>query len=208
MHEAQKAYHYGFNEHKALQALTTVPAESLRLGHRIGSIDVGKDADIVIWERHPLRLGARPKHVFIDGAEMDFKKSWTKSITEQELALEELMAAEKTKEFEHDEERHYLPPFSENTMHLEDHGLDNPSSFQDACSQNVDSFVLRNVSQIYMNATQTLNSNEVGQGLYIVVKQGQVACIGVDCDRDHVEWPVSSPVFEMGGAVVIPVRLY
>lgn len=36
MHEAQKAYHYGFNEHKALQSVTSVPANSLKLGHRIG----------------------------------------------------------------------------------------------------------------------------------------------------------------------------
>lgn len=207
MHESQKAYHYGFDEHKALQALTSVPAESLRLGHRIGSIEIGKDADIVIWERHPLRLGARPKHVFIDGAEMDFKKSWTKTITEQELALEKLMQAETTKDFDTEEERHYLPPFSENTMRLEDHGLDNPSSFHEACEEGVDSFVLRNISQIYLNASTTLDAKEEGQSLYIVVKQGLVACIGTDCDRDHIEWPVSSPVFEMGGSVIIPVSV-
>jgi hypothetical protein len=205
MHEAQKAYHYGYNEHKALQALTTVPANSLKIGHRIGSIDIGKDADIVIWERHPLRLGARPKHVIIDGAELDFQKSWTKSVTEQDLVLKKVMEAEMTKEFDTDEERHYLPPFSENSMHLEDHGLDNPNSFHDACSQGVDSFVLRNISQIYMNSSNTLDANALGQGLYMVVKGGQVSCIGTDCDRDHIEWPISSPVFEMGGAVIIPV---
>lgn len=208
VHEAQKAYHYGFNEHKALQALTSVPANSLKLGHRIGSIAVGKDADIVVWERHPLRLGARPKHVIIDGAEMDFKKSWTKTVTEQDLALKEVMEAETMKEFNSDEERHYLPPFSDRTMRLEDHGLDNPSSFNAACSQGVESFVLRNISQIYMNASNTLDANVLGQGLYMIVKEGQVTCIGIDCDRDHVEWPVSSPVFEMGGAVVIPVSTY
>ncbi|CAO3651530.1 unnamed protein product [Mucor fragilis] len=204
MHEAQKAYHYGFDEHKALQALTTVPANSLKLGHRIGSIEVGKDADIVIWERHPLRLGARPKHVIIDGEQLDFKKSWGKSVTEQDTVLKQVMAAEVTKEASTEEERHYLPPFSPNSMHLEDHGLDNPESFNDACASGVDSFVLRNISEIYMNASQTLSASELGQGLYIVVKEGQVSCIGIDCSRDHVEWPNSSPVFEMGGAVIIP----
>ncbi|KAK4514180.1 uncharacterized protein ATC70_001767 [Mucor velutinosus] len=204
MHEAQKAYHYGFDQHKALQALTTVPADSLKLGHRIGSIEVGKDADIVIWERHPLRLGARPKHVIIDGEQLDFKKSWGKSVTEQDTVLKQMMAAESTKKASTEKERHYLPPFSPNVMHLEDHGLDNPESFNDACTSGVDSFVLRNISEIYMNASQTLSASELGQGLYIVVKEGQVACIGIDCDRDHVEWPNSSPVFEMGGAIVIP----
>jgi hypothetical protein len=138
---------------------------------------------------------------------MDFKKSWTKTVTEQEAFLqndqddlvdETILSSE--------QERHYLPPFSGNTMHLEDHGLNNPSSFRDACTSGVDSFVLRNVSQIYLNASQSLNANELGQGLYVVVKKGEIACLGVDCNRDHVEWPISSPVFEMGGAVVIPVR--
>jgi imidazolonepropionase-like amidohydrolase len=36
VHEAQKAFHYGFDEHKALQALTSVPAKSLKLDHRVG----------------------------------------------------------------------------------------------------------------------------------------------------------------------------
>lgn len=209
VHEAQKAYHYGFNEHKALQALTSVPANSLKLGHRIGSIAVGKDADLVIWERHPLRLGARPRHVIIDGAEMDFKKSWTSTVTDQDLVLEKIMQAESMKQLDTEEERHYLPPFSENTMHLEDHGLDNPSSFQDACAQGVDSFVLRNISQIYMNASDALDASMLGQGLYMIVKEGEITCIGAaeECDRDHVSWPVSSPVFEMGGAVIIPVSV-
>lgn len=159
------------------------------MDHRIGSISVGKDADIVIWERHPLRLGARPTHVFIDGAELDFKSSWTKSVVEPSSLKKE--------------DHHELPPFSENTMRLEDHGLDNPSSFQDACHQGVDSFVLRNISQIYMNATTTLYAQE-NQGLYMVVHQGQISCLGLACDRDRIDWPVSSPVFNMGGAVVLP----
>lgn len=36
MHEAQKAFHYGFDEHKALASLTSVPANALGLGHRLG----------------------------------------------------------------------------------------------------------------------------------------------------------------------------
>ncbi|KAI9354046.1 hypothetical protein BD770DRAFT_325324 [Pilaira anomala] len=184
MHEAQKAYHYGFDEHKSLQSLTTVPAKSLNLDHRIGSIEIGKDADIVIWERHPLRLGARPKHVFIDGAELNFHLPWSKSITEQEQEQHVF----DTSDLIHlnEQERHYLPPFSDNTMH-------------------VDSFVLKNISQIYMNSTDAMDMKDTdGRGLYIVVKEGIIACIGLVCDRDHIEWPVSSPVFEMGGAVVIP----
>lgn len=137
---------------------------------------------------------------------MDFKKSWTKTVTEQEQLLLQNENDPDETILSNEEERHYLPPFSQDTMHLEDHGLDNPASFRDACAGNVDSFVLRNISQIYLNASQTLNAKSLGQNLHLIVKAGEIACLGVDCDRDHVEWPVSSPIFEMGGAIVIPVR--
>ena len=37
-----------------------------------------------------------------------------------------------------------------------------------------------------------------------MVDQGRIRCLGVSCDRDRVDWPVSSPVFNMGGAVILP----
>lgn len=37
------------------------------MGHRIGYLRAGYDADLVIWDSHPLALGATPKQVFIDG---------------------------------------------------------------------------------------------------------------------------------------------
>ncbi|KAI9276924.1 hypothetical protein BDA99DRAFT_554869 [Phascolomyces articulosus] len=204
LHEAQKAYHYGFDEHKALAALTTVPANALGLGHRVGSIETGKDADIVIWERHPLRLGARPKRVIVDGIELDYQVSWTKHV--DELVEEDNekstlnMEVKEVEEMEMDSEmRHWLPTPSHETMTLEDHGLNNPTLLNEACSPNTDSFVLRNISALYMGPGQTFTGS-----VYLIVKDGQVACAGKECDRDHVEWPSSSPVFEMGGAVVIP----
>ncbi|KAI8061177.1 hypothetical protein BC940DRAFT_245434 [Gongronella butleri] len=65
--EAAKAHHYGLTEQEAFQAVTSVPARALGLDHRIGSLKVGYDADVVIWDRSPLELGAAPLQVFIDG---------------------------------------------------------------------------------------------------------------------------------------------
>ncbi|KIJ40898.1 hypothetical protein M422DRAFT_75681 [Sphaerobolus stellatus SS14] len=65
--EAQQAYFYGLPAHLALASITTTPVEILGLGHRLGYLKEGHDADLVIWDSHPLALGATPKQVYIDG---------------------------------------------------------------------------------------------------------------------------------------------
>ncbi|KDQ57533.1 hypothetical protein JAAARDRAFT_267221 [Jaapia argillacea MUCL 33604] len=67
LHEAQQAHFYGLPDNVALSSVITTPAEVLGLGHRIGYLATGFDADLVIWDRHPLALGATPRQVFIDG---------------------------------------------------------------------------------------------------------------------------------------------
>ncbi|KAL0074749.1 hypothetical protein J3Q64DRAFT_1202866 [Phycomyces blakesleeanus] len=205
MHEAQKAFHYGFDEHLALAAVTSVPAKALKLDHRIGRIAPGMDADIVIWERHPLRLGARPQKVIIDGAEMNFKASWAKSVEEdQDSTWVDTLADTVDVADKKEEKKGWLPPFSTSTMKLEDHGLNNPIKFDEACGPNVNSFVMRNIGRLYMGPDETYDSTMAKERIGLVVKDGVIICAGIECDREHVEWPKSSPVFEMGGAVIIP----
>ncbi|KAJ7589790.1 hypothetical protein C8J56DRAFT_1139426 [Mycena floridula] len=68
LHEAQQAHHYGLPGRLALASVTTTPAEVMGLDHRIGFISKGKSAEnVVVWDSHPLALGATPKQVFIDG---------------------------------------------------------------------------------------------------------------------------------------------
>ncbi len=57
----------GMSVEDALRAITINAAEILGVADRIGSLEVGKDADIVIWSEHPFSLMARPVHVLIDG---------------------------------------------------------------------------------------------------------------------------------------------
>lgn len=57
----------GMDEEEALKAITINPAEILGVDDRIGSLEVGKDADIVIWSDHPFVLQARPETVIING---------------------------------------------------------------------------------------------------------------------------------------------
>ena len=57
----------GMDMEEALKAITINSAEILGVSDRIGSLAVGKDADIVIWSEHPFILTARPLYVIIDG---------------------------------------------------------------------------------------------------------------------------------------------
>ncbi|KAI0819971.1 hypothetical protein BC628DRAFT_1399702 [Trametes gibbosa] len=67
VHEAATTHHFGLPEGAALASVISTPAKVLGLDHRIGFIAQGYDADVVLWDSHPLALGATPTHVFIDG---------------------------------------------------------------------------------------------------------------------------------------------
>ena len=61
------AIKHGMNKEKALEAITINPAKALGIEDRVGSIEVGKDADIVIWDNCPLELQSNVLYTIIDG---------------------------------------------------------------------------------------------------------------------------------------------
>jgi imidazolonepropionase-like amidohydrolase len=66
--EAGKIMHYGnISEEDALKMITLNPAWIVGVEDRVGSIDVGKDADITIWNSYPLASNALVDKVLIDG---------------------------------------------------------------------------------------------------------------------------------------------
>jgi imidazolonepropionase-like amidohydrolase len=66
--DAAKAMKYGgLTEEAALKLCTLNPAKQLRLDGRLGSIDVGKDADFAIWTAHPFSTYSRVETTFVDG---------------------------------------------------------------------------------------------------------------------------------------------
>ncbi|MED6315473.1 MAG: amidohydrolase family protein, partial [Verrucomicrobiota bacterium] len=66
--EAAKAVKYGnTSETEALQFVTLNPARQLRIDHRVGSLEVGKDGDFVIWTAHPLSTSSICLETWIDG---------------------------------------------------------------------------------------------------------------------------------------------
>jgi len=66
--EAAKAVKYGnTKETEALNFVTINPAKQLRVDHRVGSLEVGKDGDFVIWSTHPLSTGTVCLETWIEG---------------------------------------------------------------------------------------------------------------------------------------------
>ncbi|UFH52075.1 amidohydrolase family protein [Spirosoma sp. KNUC1025] len=67
--EAAKTVEYGgIPEEDAWKMVTLNPAKLLHLDSRLGSIKVGKDADLVLWNTNPLSIYARPEITMIEGA--------------------------------------------------------------------------------------------------------------------------------------------
>lgn len=56
------------SEAEAMRWITSNPAKALGIADQTGSLEVGKRADIVLWDRNPFSIYARTETVFIDGA--------------------------------------------------------------------------------------------------------------------------------------------
>jgi imidazolonepropionase-like amidohydrolase len=66
--EAAKTIKYGgLTETEALSLITINPARQLEIDKRVGSIEPGKDADLVMFDKHPLSSYAKVQKVLIDG---------------------------------------------------------------------------------------------------------------------------------------------
>lgn len=63
----------GLPEMEALKAISINPAEITGIADRVGSLEVGKDADVVVWDRHPFDLKASVLMTIING-EIVFEK--------------------------------------------------------------------------------------------------------------------------------------
>lgn len=67
------AFQHGMGEEEALRAITINPAEIIGVEERVGSLEVGKDADLVVFSGHPFDYRSVPEMVFIDG-EVAYRK--------------------------------------------------------------------------------------------------------------------------------------
>jgi imidazolonepropionase-like amidohydrolase len=74
---AGNAVAFGLSRDAALRAITIAPAEIFGVADRVGSIEAGKEADVVIWPGDPLELTSYPEQVFIKGIAVEMTSRQT-----------------------------------------------------------------------------------------------------------------------------------
>jgi imidazolonepropionase-like amidohydrolase len=88
--EAAKSVKYGgMSEEEAFKMVTLNPAKMLHIDNRVGSIKVGKDADVVLWSDNPLSIYAKALYTIVDGI-VYFDR-------EKDVQLRKLVAAERAR---------------------------------------------------------------------------------------------------------------
>jgi imidazolonepropionase-like amidohydrolase len=79
--EAGNAVAYGMTWDDALRAVTLAPAEMFGVADRVGSLQPGREGNVVVWSGDPFEFTTRAEHVFVRGREYNEK-------TRQDLLME------------------------------------------------------------------------------------------------------------------------
>lgn len=91
--EAAKAVKYGgVPEAEALNFVTINPAKQLGIGHRTGSLEIGKDADIAVWSGHPFAPETICLQTWIDGEKYFDRAREPERVTRLQAEREALLA--------------------------------------------------------------------------------------------------------------------
>ena len=68
--EAGNAVAYGMTWDDALRAVTLAPAEAFGVAGQVGTIQAGRDANLVVWSGDPFEFATRAEHVYIRGVDV------------------------------------------------------------------------------------------------------------------------------------------
>ena len=95
--EAAKSIKWGgLTDDEALALVTINPAKQLRIDNRVGSLEVGKDADVTVWSHHPLSSYAIVERVYIDGQKYYDRLDDQKRLTDLARDKQSLVNAERS----------------------------------------------------------------------------------------------------------------
>jgi imidazolonepropionase-like amidohydrolase len=96
--EAAKSIRWGgLTDDEALALVTINPAKQLRIDNRVGSLEAGKDADLVVWTHHPLSAYAIVDRTYIDGTVYYDRRADERRLTEVRKEKTDLAAAESSR---------------------------------------------------------------------------------------------------------------
>ncbi len=99
--EAAKSVKYGgVSEEDAWKFVTLNPAKMLHIDDRVGSVKVGKDADLVLWSDHPMSIYAKAEKTMIEGAiyyDIDKLPEMMKAVSKERNTLVNMMLKAKNK---------------------------------------------------------------------------------------------------------------
>ncbi|KAL0577309.1 hypothetical protein V5O48_004665 [Marasmius crinis-equi] len=183
LYDAQQAHYYGLSSNLAVAAVTSNSAEVMGMGHRIGYLKAGWDADVVIWDSHPLALGATPVQVYIDGIPQ----------------LKDPHVARKPDAFQ---DVPKVPNFDQEARDaVKYQGL--PPLTPRKSSETV---VFTNVKSVFTRSgarVQKVFSSEGSELGSVVVRDGRVACSG-QCIQDHFVEDPNVIVVDLEGGSIFP----
>ena len=190
LYEAQEAYHYGLPLQLALASVTTAPAAAAGLSHRLGSLRPGMDADVVLWDSHPLRLGATPVTVWVDGIM-------------QPLGTEIGVLVGKGKEAPEWREPPNVPNWKQERQEaLKWDGL--PPLEVDRVSEVV---VFANVSAVLIRGAEGIepmfHSSAAHPGGVVIIDSGKIICAGISTVCNHLV-PNRARLVDLEGGVLAP----
>ncbi|KAA8567452.1 hypothetical protein MFRU_040g00350 [Monilinia fructicola] len=177
--QAATAHAFNLSESLALQSVTSIPAKSLGIDYRVGYVRPGYDADIVVWDSHPLLAGATPLQVYIDG------KS-----TLDPIKVAENVAGSST------EERVLVKP-KQRISHTK-------VSKETTCSRLNNSgqnIIVNGIKRSYLMPHQDISS--VASNLTMVINNGKVICLDSE-KRCGTLFTEDSAVIELQDGSVLP----
>jgi len=166
--EAAKAVKYGgLPETEALAFVTSNPARQLHLFDRMGSLTVGKDADFVIWNGHPLSIYSRPEYTFVDG-----RKVFDRALDREILAARQAEKARLVALVQGDSEKPESGPD-------ESDAAAEPHRFADPVAREVIPSRARSATTVALvGATvHTVSNGDIPEGI-VVFADGKITAVG------------------------------
>jgi imidazolonepropionase-like amidohydrolase len=197
--EAAKSIRWGgLTDDEALALVTINPARQLRIDNRVGSIEAGKDADLVVWTHHPLSVYAIVDRAYIDGTVYYERKADERRLTELGKERRDLAAAESTRRSPTTSEPQAPPRVPENNR---DNGGGNGAPGMAATAWRAAAPQPRAAGPVWAITNATIHpvtAPAIARGT-IVIRGSRIDAIGAT-----VQAPAGARVVDAAGAHVYP----